>query len=198
MGTPREPEPVLLVTGLFGNHSVAMAEAKRVLESLFGPIHATKGPFPFVETSYYEREMGKDLVYELVAFDRLIQPDWLAAIKLKTNQIEEELALSYRSQNGQGPAGRVVNIDPGYVCAGKFVLATTKDQAHRIYLGRGIFGEVTLFYERGQFRPWPWTYPNYCRDDYRAALAEFRSFYMTRRRDWLRAREPVRPLPFDV
>ena len=41
---------------------------------------------------------------------------------------------------------------------GKLILATTKDQCHRVYLGRGIFAEVTLFYKQKTFNPWPWTY----------------------------------------
>jgi len=34
-----------------------------------------------------------------------------------------------------------VNIDPGYISLGKLVLASTKDHAHRLYLGEGVYGE---------------------------------------------------------
>ena len=44
---------------------------------------------------------------------------------------------------------------------GKFQLATTKDQAHRIYLKDGILAEVTLRFEAGEYVPWPWTYADY-------------------------------------
>ncbi len=67
----------------------------------------------------------------------------------------------------RGILRRRVNLDPGYLIASKLVLATTKDFAHRIYLGQGIYGEVTLNYRRGQgWQPHPWTYA-----DYRSPLA---------------------------
>ncbi len=53
------------------------------------------------------------------------------------------------------PEPRPVNIDPGYLNLGKFLLATTKDQAHRVYLRDGVYAEVTLRYQAGAFEPWP-------------------------------------------
>ena len=43
----------------------------------------------------------------------------------------------------------------------KLVLASTKDHAHRIYLSRGIFAEVTLHYQHRGWRHHEWTFPNY-------------------------------------
>ncbi len=57
--------------------------------------------------------------------------------------------------------GRKVNIDPGYLAAAKFVLATGKDYSHRIYLRQGIYGDLTLIFKRGSFQPLSWTYPDY-------------------------------------
>jgi hypothetical protein len=73
---------------------------------------------------------------------------------------------------------RQVNIDPGYVSLAKVVLASTKDFSHRIYVGNGIYEEVTLHYQRAsdRFEPWPWTYPDYC-------TAEANDFFMNVRRD---------------
>ena len=64
--------------------------------------------------------------------------------------------------NSWGPQLQLaVNIDPGYVTLSKLVLATTKDYSHRIYIGKGIYGEVTLQYTKGTFTPFPHTYPDY-------------------------------------
>ena len=41
------------------------------------------------------------------------------------------------------------------------MLATTKDFFHRLYLGRGIYGEVTLHLRDGIYRFFSWTYPDY-------------------------------------
>ena len=64
------------------------------------------------------------------------------------------------------PDQRVVNLDPGYIGLSKLVLATTKDHAHRIYIQRGIYAEVTLRYIKGAWSPWPWTYPDYAAETY--------------------------------
>jgi hypothetical protein len=101
-------------------------------------------------------------------------------VKLRTNALEREFADS-----GDFPEPRPLNLDPGLLTLGKFLLGTTKDQQHRVYLARGIFAEVTLRYTGGAFEPLPWTYPDYrvpallaflheLREVYRAALSERR------------------------
>ena len=56
---------------------------------------------------------------------------------------------------------RQVNIDPGYLSAERFVLATGKNYTHRIYLSKGIFADLTLIFTKGNFHTLPWTYPDY-------------------------------------
>jgi hypothetical protein len=82
----------------------------------------------------------------------LIGQDQLADIKLVTNALEQARAADGR---------RRVNIDPGYLLLERFVLATGKNYSHRIYLGRGIYADLTLIYRQGAFRALPWTYPDY-------------------------------------
>ena len=43
----------------------------------------------------------------------------------------------------------------------KVVLATTKNFDHRIYLGKGIYGDVHLRYRGNKFHFNEWTYPDY-------------------------------------
>lgn len=63
------------------------------------------------------------------------------------------------------------------------MLATTKDQAHRIYVGDGIYAEVTLRFQAGVFEPWPWTYADYREPHVRAFLKQARDFYRQRMHD---------------
>jgi len=112
--------------------------------------------------------MGKPIFRTFLSFARLIQPEDLVEIKLTTNQIEEELACEGK---------RRVNLDPGYMQLGKFVLATTKDQMHRLYIGKGIYEEVTLHYQKKSWQPWSWTYPDYASDQYREILLAIRMIY---------------------
>jgi hypothetical protein len=60
---------------------------------------------------------------------------------------------------------------------GKFVLATTKDQAHRVYLRDGIYAEATLRFHAGAYEPWPWTYADYRQPAVRTFLKEARDLY---------------------
>ena len=104
----------------------------------------------------------------ILAFERLVNPGELAAIKGQTNILETGWL-----DNGH----RRVNIDPGYVSLSELVLATTKNHAHRIYLADGIYAEVTLHYRDGVFRGYPWTYPDYSSPPYCALFGEIRDLY---------------------
>jgi hypothetical protein len=119
--------------------------------------------------------MGPSLRKQLLAFERLIAHEQLATIKLHTNELENRLAALARY-----PEPRPLNLDPGLLTLGKFLLATTKDQAHRIYLRDGIFAEVTLRFQAGAYEPWPWTYADYREEALRASLKEFRGYYKSR------------------
>jgi len=57
------------------------------------------------------------------------------------------------------------------------VLATTKGYSHRIYLGEGIFADLTLLYENGTYRPLQWTYPDYGGDELIGLLNRWRERY---------------------
>lgn len=178
MAEPREPDRVLLVVAVFSRWPDAISWSCDKLQDRYGPILLRSALFDFVETSYYDDEMGSGLKKQLLAFERLILQTDLPSIKLGTNDIEALAARSSEWASSRTGVARPVNLDPGYLHSGKLVLATTKDQAHRLYLGHGIYGEVTLRFERGRFVPWPWTYPNYCRDDYRAFFAAARCEYI--------------------
>lgn len=96
--------------------------------------------------------MGERLWRVFLSFPVLSPAEELADWKLATNSLEENWALG---------GCRRVNIDPGYVAVGKIVLASTKDAPHRVFVGRGIYAEVTLVFQHGAYRPLPHTYPDY-------------------------------------
>jgi hypothetical protein len=172
MGELRSHPPVLLVVAAFSRHDAALLWARGKLQELYGPIALASELFPFQQTSYYESEMGPALRKQFLAFRDLIAPERLAPIKLQTNRLEAALAEARLYSEA-----RPLNLDPGVLELGKFVLATTKDQAHRIYLSAGIFAEVTLRFQEGAFEPWPWTYADYRQAEVRAFLKEARGFY---------------------
>ena len=163
MGVGEENQPpVKLFFALMSGQPELFEACERALREEFGPLDERSEPFAFDPyTSYYEREFGVGLEKRIVAARDLIAPERLAGIKLRTNRLELELTSPAARESDR--AKRAVNVDPGYLNDSKVVLATTKDQAHRIYVGRGIFEEVTLNYRRSSrgYEPNPWTYPDY-------------------------------------
>jgi hypothetical protein len=168
VGEARIPEPVKLIASIFSGAEGRLQRAESCLAQEFGPLDYRSELLPFNHTDYYASEFGAPLTRVIVAFERLIDPALLSAVKRRTNELEWAASV---------PGRRWVNIDPGYVCLSKLVLATTKDHAHRIYVGDGIYAEVTLHYRGGTFRPWPWTYPDYASPPYVAIFNHIRARY---------------------
>jgi len=156
MGRIRTPEPVKLICGFIFSDQNVLRQAVERLQVRLGAIDLHSEIFPFMHTDYYAREMGPELSRLFVSFQRLIRCEQLPEIKILTNGLEENLAL-----NSAGGLRRRINIDPGYLETSKLVLASTKNFSHRIYLRRGIYGEVTLQYRANRFEPLDWTYPDY-------------------------------------
>jgi hypothetical protein len=161
-----------LVVAAFSRHPQAFDWSRDRLEALYGPLGVASLPYSFHHTTYYQATMGTDLRKQLLGFQKLVPPDALAAIKLQTNALEEELA-----RQGRFPEARPLNLDPGLLHLGKFLLASMKDQAQRIYLRDGVYAEITLRFEGGEFEPWPWTYADYREPVVRSVLKDFRDYY---------------------
>ena len=153
MGSVRPPAQVKLFCALLVAPAISLHEVETVLAQTYGPIVLRTAPLPFTQTTYYEREMGPHLTRLYVAFEPLISIAALATVKHTTNRLE----AMWSTAQGQ----RRVNVDPGYLDLAKVVLASTKDHSHRLYIGNGIFAEVTLRYRQHTFQPWEWTYPDY-------------------------------------
>ncbi len=159
MGKNRNPDPAVLIAAIMACDVSVKEVAKERLTEMFGPLWMESPVFPVTHTSYYDKEMGSGLTKCFVCFKDLIDMSDLSRIKTATNKIEDEFGI--KTYDG---IKRRVNIDPGYVCPSKLVLASTKDFSHRLYIADGIFGEMTLSYVHGKFEPFEWTYPDYLTD----------------------------------
>jgi len=168
MGKARTPSPVKLVCGAIFRDEQVFSSALITLRRAFGPTDFQSPRIPFTGTGYYSDEMGDGLVRVFVSFTKPVNPGRLADIKAATNRIEARFSAQGR---------RRINLDPGYVDCAKLVLATTKDFAHRTYLDKGIFAEVTLTFRGKGFRPYEWTYPDYRTDRYIQIFNHIRSLY---------------------
>jgi hypothetical protein len=169
MSNPQEPSPAKLVIGLFMREKNNLEEIALELSAKFGRIDLISAWMPFDYTTYYEQEMGRPLFRRVFAFEEFIQQSALATIKIATNAIEQIYSHTGR---------RSVNIDPGYLLQERFVLASGKNFSHRIYIGRGIYADLTLVYSKGGFQKLPWTYPDYADKPMLGFLGQVRGKYV--------------------
>ncbi|MGD0516972.1 MAG: DUF4416 family protein [Thermoguttaceae bacterium] len=161
MGQPTSHSPALLLLAAFSRYEEALHWTKQRAEALWGPIELESPAFEFSETEYYTSTMGPGLKKVFFAFKQPFDPADLVDVKLLTNAWEDEYtALAAH------PEHRPLNLDPGYITLGKLILASTKDFAHRIYLNRGIYAEVTLYYKHNRWQHHDCTFADYRRDDY--------------------------------
>ena len=55
----------------------------------------------------------------------------------------------------------MVNVDIGFITPENFLLATTKNYAHRVFIGQNIFADLTYQCTDGVYQTLPWTYPDF-------------------------------------
>jgi len=168
MGEIKKPGSVKLIIGFLYSDPDILDEALKSLSRSFGKIDFKSSQMDFSYTTYYREEMGDGLKRSFVSFEKLADSGSAYKTKLTTNAMEKQLS---------GNGNRHINIDPGYIDMAKLVLFSTKDYAHRISVGSGIFAEVTLFYKDGRYNPWPWTYPDYKTEEYSVIFNSIREIY---------------------
>lgn len=171
MGSIRAFNPVKLFIGVLVSSESLIEKIESSISSEFGPIDHRSPVLPFTFTDYYRKETGDSILRAFFSFERLINGDQLPDIKRQTNAMEEALTVVDTSVK------RPVNLDPGYIEHAKVILASTKNFYHRMYLSRGIFGEVTMHFRNGAYEFFPWTYPDYKSAEYQRFFLELRDIY---------------------
>ena len=140
-----------------------------ILKKRFGEVEDSI-EYLFDFTDYYEQETGRNLNKKLLAFKELIDRNLLAEIKEWTNELENKFSAKGK---------RKINIDPGYITEHNVVLASAKEMPHRIYLSRGIFGDVVLIYRKKNktFQDSEHTFPDYKTEKVKKFLIKVRGTY---------------------
>jgi hypothetical protein len=152
----RDPNPAKLIIGILAADHQCLHPAAEAIEAKFGGMDFVSDVWPFEQTDYYRDETGEHILRQFVSIEELIDPGELAKIKHQTNRIERRLAARLAL-----PLPRPVNLDPGIIEPSKLILATTKNYSHRIYIGKMMYAEVTLIFDKGRWRPFDYTYPDY-------------------------------------
>ena len=171
MGNIVAPPPVKLFIGMLSQDVSLIEELKNILSDIFGTVDLESPVWAWEHTRYYENEMGPELKRKFIFFKRKIRPNEISGIKLLTNEVENK----HLNESG----GRRINLDPGYLDAAKLVLVSTKDFSHRIYLDKGIYGEVTLIYSGKTYRTLPYTFPDYRTEEYMEVFKKAREIFKT-------------------
>lgn len=171
MGVMRPPLPVKLFIGMLSPEPDLFDACAKILGAEFGPLDFESAILPWNKTAYYRDEMGPNILRKFLFFGPLLDPGRLPLIKKFVVDLEREYSVSADRQ-----MRRMINLDPGYITEAKVVLATTKDFAHRIYIGENIYAEVTLRYstKERRFVPHEYTYPDYKSEDYLALFHKAR------------------------
>jgi hypothetical protein len=157
----KNPKPVKLIIGILAADRKSLLAAMELIEDKFDKIDLTSEVWPFTHTDYYKDQTGPNILRQFVSIERLINPGNLFRIKHKTNKLEQKLAKRLGV-----PLPRPVNLDPGIIEPSKLILASTKNYSHRIYIGKKIYAEVTLIFDKGYWRPLPYTYLDYRQECY--------------------------------
>jgi hypothetical protein len=201
----KNPKPVKLIIGILAANEAALAAAVKAIGKSFGAIDLTSDVWPFTQTDYYKDELGPNALRQFVSIEKLIDPGKLAKIKHAANKLEQKLAkklkvfktpdvIASEAKQSQSPdinrlprrpdesgllamtpLPRPVNLDPGFIEPSKLVLASTKNFSHRIYIGNKMFAEVTLMYEKGSWRHFEFTFPDYRQSNYQDFLSKVRT-----------------------
>jgi len=154
-GGVRRPQNVILFNAIMYNPEY-IVDPLGVVEGTFGEIFYRTPVFDFDHTDYYSKEFGFGLLKFFVAHRIKIQPDKIVEMKLRAVELEDRYKIDGK---------RRLNVDPGYVAVEKVVAASTKNFTHRVYLGRGIFGDLQLSRRGDRFEPHPWTFYDYKLDE---------------------------------
>jgi hypothetical protein len=189
--SPDAPAPrAFLFFGIITGFRDLFDEVRGRIATEFGMLHPRgESPiYPFPETRTYEDTMGRGLERRFLVLAEPWPEDGLAAVKHAALAIESEVARA-----GRHPVERPVNIDPGLINDCRIILASTKDYAHRIYRGAGIWEEITLRFEDGEYRTHPWTYPDFRSPLYHEFFLPFRDEILSIRSGRPRGRGPSGP-----
>jgi hypothetical protein len=178
MGSPTEPKPAKYFVALLGAAPEDLSSAENDLASVLGAIDGRSETLPWELSSFYEKEMGRKLLRRFVSFEPLLSPEELSEVKLATQDLEAR-----NRGTPVDPFRRRVNLDPGYIEAGKLVLASTKNASQRIYLRAGIYAEATLLYYKGAFHGCSYTYPDYLWPETLNFLIRLRAIYLQQLRE---------------
>ena len=175
MGAIYDFEEEKLIVGVIYSDKETLDKAMKMLTDAFGEVDCVCEEFSFSEefSNYYDGELGGEGLRRIYSFKDTVDPSRQAEIKELTNEFERILSVD---------GNRKINLDPGFINHGRLMLATTKAAGFRIPLARGIYTELTLFWARGEWHKFPWSYRDYQSERVQKFLTKVRGIYLEDRK----------------
>lgn len=161
---PHEAKAIIFV---LTNQEKLLQDILPGFEKLAGPKEIQSHWYPFEQSHYYEKELGKNLKRCLISFQNIFKPHRLAELKQLARQLE--------LRHSDTPTLRTINIDPGYVDLFKVVLASGKAGGQKLALSEDVYAYTLLRYEKGKWLPFEWTYPDLKEPTYHGDLIKIRN-----------------------
>ena len=175
MGAVHNFEKEKMIIGVIYHEKETLDRVMEILVREFGEIEDCSEEFSFSNefSTYYDDEIGGEGLRRIYSFKELVDPERQADIKTRTNEIEAEFSID---------GNRKINLDPGFINHGRLMLATTKETGFRVPLKDGIYTELTLFWARGGWQKFPWTYRDYQSERVQKFITEVRKKYLAERK----------------
>jgi hypothetical protein len=167
------PPRIKLFVAILARPQVERSHILELLTEVFGSIDFLGPERQFDVTSYYEEEMGKELVRSFVSFTGPHHAEILPDAKRGCIELERGCAI----EDG-GVQKRTVNLDIGYLDRHKIVFASTKEAGHKIYLHDDIYADLVARYSQKAFQPLPWCFPDIADGRYNEELLAIRSLFI--------------------
>ena len=173
MSAPGKPASVILLFAYFSKDISILDKFEKKAKKKYGPCIFSTFQYNASEyTSYYHKEMGEALYKRIIAFKT----------PLKISKIYKTKLWAYKmEQTFQKKGRRSLNIDPGCLQLENFILLTFKRFSHRIYIRKGVYGDLTLMYnsKKKSYIPLPWTYPDFKNESILELLWEVREYFIS-------------------
>jgi hypothetical protein len=161
-------KPVKYIVALLYRDETVFKHTLDILSKNFSPPDYISASFPFTNSDYYQAEMGDNLQRKIISLEKLATPGNLVPAKQTTRKIEESLSVKSR---------RKINLDIGYMDLFKVVLASYKERGNKVYLSDNIWSDFVLYFEKGEYKAFPWSFPDFGSGKYNYDLIRIRDIY---------------------
>lgn len=149
--TTEASKGLLFGSFLYRNDLFSQNELTSIWEEKFGKSFSlvpTINPLNLYYTKEMQGPLSRVFFLTCTEFDR----EHLLSAKILSLDWERSWAQSDK---------RMVNVDIGFLSLENFLLATTKNYSHRVFIGQNLFADLTYYFHQGELQSLPWTYPDY-------------------------------------